>query len=619
MKNKFKILLIVLISLFVSNSYVIAKENDTTVTIDWLQNIYANRKVGNGHIWNQLGIIKANGKVSYCLEPNQFITESIYDSTDDFKVKGINDKDKEYLELLAYYGYNYKNHTDVNYYMASQELIWEHVSSYDIFWTTGAKVTGDTINIDSYKNEILELVKNHDKKPSYDGNNYVGKEGINMSLSDNNRVINDFEVKNDSNVKIDYDDNRIIIYGNKVSNHEVILVKKKQSNDVSIIYTKGNSQTIASFNVSKEVISKFKYRIDPIDVNFKVYKKDKNTDSVIKGKKFSFKVKDLSNDNYIENGKVFTTNDDGYFELNHLGKGNYKIIEVQSDGDYYLNSNGLSFKVDGFTPRNNTINFYDEPLESRIIINKTGDDLSSFENDEFIYIKKPLTGVIYQVYAEEDIKKDDVIYYKKGDLVDEVTTINGQALTKLLPDGKYYVIEKLTILDYIKDDNCYTISLNKETKKLNFHNNKIKGKLTIIKYGSDNKLLSNVVFGLYADSDIKNSDGNTIFSKDQLIKKVITKDGYVVIDNLPNANYYIKELETTNDYTLNNSKYSFKIDLNNKDVKIKIINDKKDDSSKHVSYPKTSDTDKGLKKIVTTLLFVMLISYMFVIVTYEKD
>ena len=50
-----------------------------------------------------------------------------------------------------------------------------------------------------------------------------------------------------------------------------------------------------------------------------------------------------------------------------------------------------------------------------------------------------------------------------------------------------------------------------------------------------------------------------IYSKDELIKKVKTKNGKVSIDNLELGKYYIKEISTLKDYVLDETKYSFEL------------------------------------------------------------
>ena len=67
--------------------------------------------------------------------------------------------------------------------------------------------------------------------------------------------------------------------------------------------------------------------------------------------------------------------------------------------------------------------------------------------------------------------------------------------------------------------------------------------------------LEGVKFGLYAQEDIIWND-KVIYTKDTLVEEKITdKDGNIVFDNLYLGKYYVKELETLNNYVLDENKY----------------------------------------------------------------
>ena len=104
---------------------------------------------------------------------------------------------------------------------------------------------------------------------------------------------------------------------------------------------------------------------------------------------------------------------------------------------------------------------------------------------------------------------------------------------------------------------------------VDFANERVKGKVDIVKNGEkfviedetyhyEKTLLDDVVLGLYADEDIY-IGSKKIYSKDELIKEVKTKNGKVSIDNLELGKYYIKEISTLKDYVLDETKYSFEL------------------------------------------------------------
>ena len=99
-----------------------------------------------------------------------------------------------------------------------------------------------------------------------------------------------------------------------------------------------------------------------------------------------------------------------------------------------------------------------------------------------------------------------------------------------------------------------------------FENQPVKGEIQIKKTGEVAELTDNgfefkasslegVKFGLYAQEDIIWND-KVIYTKDTLVEEKITdQDGNIVFDNLYLGKYYIKEIETLDNYVLDENKY----------------------------------------------------------------
>lgn len=100
----------------------------------------------------------------------------------------------------------------------------------------------------------------------------------------------------------------------------------------------------------------------------------------------------------------------------------------------------------------------------------------------------------------------------------------------------------------------------------NFENQPVKGEIQIKKTGEVAELTDNgfefktsslggVKFGLYAQEDIIWND-KVIYTKDTLVEEKITdQDGNIVFDNLYLGKYYVKEIETLDNYVLDENKY----------------------------------------------------------------
>lgn len=99
-----------------------------------------------------------------------------------------------------------------------------------------------------------------------------------------------------------------------------------------------------------------------------------------------------------------------------------------------------------------------------------------------------------------------------------------------------------------------------------FENTRVKGEIKIEKTGEvaeltengfefKNQPLEGVKFGLYAKEDIV-WNGNTIYTKDSLVTEKLTdSEGKIVFDELYLGKYYVKEIETLDNYVLDENTY----------------------------------------------------------------
>lgn len=99
------------------------------------------------------------------------------------------------------------------------------------------------------------------------------------------------------------------------------------------------------------------------------------------------------------------------------------------------------------------------------------------------------------------------------------------------------------------------IEVNKNGEKIKYENGN---------YSYENIKLENVTFGVYANEDIKDANGKTIYKKYELVDTIKTNEfGVAILDNLYFGKYFITELESSADNMLDSQKYYFEI--NNED------------------------------------------------------
>lgn len=285
---------------------------------------------------------------------------------------------------------------------------------------------------------------------------------------------------------------------------------------------------------------------------------------------------------------TFYTNSDGYLitpETLPYGKG-YSVVEVQAPYGYILDSTPVYFDItaekiseeNGVTivkaEKKNT------PQKGTITVEKTGEIFSNVTSSgEEVLLYQPeysvngLSGSVFEIYADADIKTPDgTVRAKKDELVATLKTNNkGTATSKLLYLGKYRVVETVAPYGTVINPEPHTVELtySGQNEKVtntstSFTNDRQKVEIDLTKIleqdekfniGNNDEIL-NVSFGLYADEDLKASNG-TVIPKNGLIE-IITCDekGKATFKtDLPIGKYYVKEISTGNHYILSDKKY----------------------------------------------------------------
>ena len=296
---------------------------------------------------------------------------------------------------------------------------------------------------------------------------------------------------------------------------------------------------------------------------------------------------------------TFYTNSDGYLitpETLPYGKG-YSVVEVQAPYGYILDSTPVYFDITAEnTSEENGVTIVkaekkNTPQKGTITVEKTGEIFSNVtavgggyidENGNDIalptiyqpeYSVNGLSGAWFEIYADEDITTPDgTIRYTKDTLVDTITTDEkGTATSKQIHLGKYRVVEKTAPYGFVlnKTVNHIELTYSGQNEKVtntstSFTNDRQKAEINLTKIlEQDEKFnignngeIRNVSFGLYADEDLKASNG-TVIPKDGLIE-IITcdeKGKATFTTDLPIGSYYVKEISTDSHYILSDKKY----------------------------------------------------------------
>lgn len=307
---------------------------------------------------------------------------------------------------------------------------------------------------------------------------------------------------------------------------------------------------------------------------------------------------------------TFYTNSDGYLitpEALPYGKG-YSVIEVQAPYGYILDSTPIYFDItaENTTDENGVtivkIAKKNAPQKGTITVEKTGEIFSNVtaigggytdENGNdvaFPTIYKPeyslngLSGAVFEIYADEDITTPDgTVRAKKDELVATLkTNSKGTATSKQLYLGKYRVVEKTAPYGFVlnKTVNHIELTYAGQNEKVtststSFTNDRQKVEINLTKileqdekfYIGNNDEIRYVSFGLYADEDLKASNG-TVIPKNGLLEIISCdeKGKATFTTDLPIGKYYVKEISTDNHYILSDKKYPVLFEYAGQDV-----------------------------------------------------
>lgn len=347
----------------------------------------------------------------------------------------------------------------------------------------------------------------------------------------------------------------------------------------------------------------------------KVVKLDKETGKRIPYEGAAFEIYDSNNHRItmqytypqVTSIHTFYTNKEGYLITpEKLPYGDYTLKEVQAPYGYVLDDTPIPFVISQENASTDTgvtvvkVKAKDMAQKGVINITKTGEIFSSVEKNKGVYTPKysvgNLKGAVFEVYAAEDITTlDGTVRYEQGTLVDTITTDDdGVAKSKELYLGKYTVIEKTAPNGYVHNAAKYDAELtyagqnvSVTSTDISVYNDRQKVSVSLKKIMANDKTfgignngeITSVRFGIYADEDIKASNGDVI-PKDALITFAnCDKNGSIVFDcDLPvGFKWYAKEIATDAHYILSDTKYEFDTEYKGQDIKvidIKINNDK---------------------------------------------
>lgn len=539
MKGKILVVLLGIIGVLSSVKIAYANEYDSNLRIELIDNI-TGYKYKNGVLMSRARIPYRyqNNELVYCIEPNNHLGTYTYNSTYDFSISGFSEETKRQMELISHYGFSYPGHNTVNYYLATQELLWLYTDDY-VKWMSEYSMDGNLgyqINVEKEKQEILNLVKKHDILPYFDKNSYMVLFGEDITITDKNNILNNYDIISDLDYEIS--GSSITFHANKFGTHNVKFKTKYIENDkTKLFYTyNNNEQKMARFSLSD--IKELDIKISVNEVKLKINKKDNITKDLINDHEAVFKIIN------VDTGKIDNIKVNGSKTIN-IKNGKYEIIEEKAPYGYILNKEKINIDINDNTIFSNGIyilDIFNEKPKGKITISKTDEDGNK------------LNGVEIGLYDKNH-------KFIKSLITNDKNVFNNLEL------GTYYIKEINTLNSYVLDTKEYKVDLNYIDDKHEIVNKNIQ----II----NKKIRCNIVYISQSDKKLKDVQINVYDEKDNIVFTGFTNnDGQAIINGLPYGKYYIKQIKVPKGYILNEEEYIFYVNDSTCASIINVHNDK---------------------------------------------
>ena len=499
---------------------------------------------------------RSDGRVAYCIEPGIDFSDSTiltgYDHNQ-ASLSGMSPDTWLRVNLLAYYGYGYGNHTDSKWYAITQYEIWK---AYPRGWTTywADSFHGNNISqFESESAELLSLVNSHFTRPSFSGSTTEVVVGDTITLTDNNGVLSKYNIESNKDVTIRKEGNKLYITPNKVGNITINLNKySDRIGSPTLAYIADGVQNLMTAGNLDPVNASLK--IKSIGGKVTINKVDKDTklsvpqgDATLKGATYGI---------YKEDGtKVssITTNDKGIVTSGTLpSQGRYYLQEEIPSQGYELDTDNRYYFVitkDNLYP---TVTVYEKVIERHFDLFKV------FATDKTGFlIGEP--NVSFDIYLKSSYKK-----------VARITTNEKGYAEAVLPYGKYIVKQVSSTLNHEKIED-FEITINENTEEPYYHlisNAEIKAKLKVVKIDADSKeviKMSGIKFKIF---DLQNNEyvcQNVTYPNAQKICEFETNENgeFITPYALKSGKYRLEEIDQKIDgYLWNSNSMEFEIGEN---------------------------------------------------------
>lgn len=446
------------------------------------------------------------------------------------------------VSKIIYYGYGYNERTSINWYVATQYLIWDYVldESDEIYF-----VDDEHNKMNLYEEEITAIKSDIEKMytlPSFVEENFFStiatlKINEEITFTDKNNVLKDMTIPyiGSSNILVDGD--KITVSFTEPGDHSLIFTREFLADRERQLYKSGDSPVLLNRGTI-DPYTGFTY-LTILYPSLTINLVDENNTSLSK--------KDAEYGIYYAPGELYgkyKTDEEGKIYLPEIYKGDFFLKELSSPYGFNIDLEKRNFKIES-------------------------DDLTISINKKAILkkvnLRKNLISEEEKLFGSDTTF--DIIDTKTNSIYKKVTTdINGEAQASL-PYGEFIIKETNSLEGYTKpDDIKLVINENyNEDAFIDINSEKIKGSIKVEIFDDNNNLVIEKsafkIKDLTTNSYLLNGNSDLFY----------TTNGSLTLNNISYGNYLLEEIEAAPNYEKADS-YVFKIKDNNETLYIAIRN-----------------------------------------------
>ena len=487
----------------------------------------------------------SDNKPVYCLQAHVLVTNGagivgFDDDASQSTLLNLSFADRLRVFQIAYFGYGYGNHTSLDWYAATQIMIWQITDRYDN--PPYPVADGDfsltySNRYDSMFNEINYLVDHASQTVSFNNQTVTANIGDTITITDTNGMLSSFFDVSANGLAVTKNGNTLTIKSNSAYNGNITLTPK--TGNKPIIYDGANQKLLSR---GDPYTTRANLKVVFTSGDIEIQKVDKDTGLSVAQGEATLKgaVYDIYRADNNQLVGTITTDINGKAKsgsiLNTLTR--YYVVERQNSNGYLLDNTKYYFEI---TKGNihAKVTVYEKIAENYISILK-----------QYNYVNGNTTFL----NAESNIEFE--IFNNNNELIKTIKTDQNGYASTTLPYGVYKFHQKNSNTGFEKIYDFYiTVDYNSNNEQYyNILNNKLSAYLQVIKVDEEtgqtiamsdttfkifnkntNQYVSQYVGGKVI-SDFKTDDTGTFITplkleaSDYKLIEVSNPSGYIIND-----------------------------------------------------------------------------------------